>query len=52
MITGMEHAGLSVVDLDRSVAFYRDLLGFEVLRILDCKILELRQTPEGDSESE
>lgn len=36
MITGMDHGGLSVADLDRSTAFYRDLLGFEVLRILDC----------------
>jgi 2-keto-3-deoxy-L-rhamnonate aldolase RhmA/catechol 2,3-dioxygenase-like lactoylglutathione lyase family enzyme len=27
---GMHHVGLSVVELERSLAFYRDLLGFEV----------------------
>ena len=41
MIVGIEHIGLSVADLDRSLAFYRDLMGFELLRVLDC-------TPEGD----
>lgn len=41
MIEGIDHIGLSVTDLERSLAFYRDLLGFEVLRILDC-------TAEGD----
>jgi catechol 2,3-dioxygenase-like lactoylglutathione lyase family enzyme len=29
-ITGAHHAGLTVRDLDRSIAFYRDLLGFEL----------------------
>jgi catechol 2,3-dioxygenase-like lactoylglutathione lyase family enzyme len=35
MIKGLEHAALSVADLERSIAFYRDLLGFEVIRIID-----------------
>jgi catechol 2,3-dioxygenase-like lactoylglutathione lyase family enzyme len=30
-ITGLAHTGLTVVNLERSLAFYRDLLGFEVL---------------------
>jgi lactoylglutathione lyase len=31
MITGLDHVGFSVADLDRSVAFYRDLLGMQLL---------------------
>lgn len=30
-ITGARHAGVTVSDLDRSLTFYRDQLGFEVL---------------------
>lgn len=30
MLVGFEHIGMSVSDLDRSVAFYRDLLGLTV----------------------
>ena len=30
-ITRAHHMGLQVADLDRSVAFYRDILGFEVI---------------------
>jgi catechol 2,3-dioxygenase-like lactoylglutathione lyase family enzyme len=30
-ITGILHTGLTVSDLDRSVAFYRDLLGLELI---------------------
>jgi catechol 2,3-dioxygenase-like lactoylglutathione lyase family enzyme len=41
VITGIEHVGLSVADLERSLAFYRDLMGFELLRILECD-------PDGD----
>ncbi len=36
MIEALEHAALSVADLDRSLAFYRDLLGFSVNRVLEC----------------
>lgn len=36
MIHGIDHTALSVAVLDRSLAFYRDLLGFELLRVLDC----------------
>ncbi len=32
MITGMSHVGISVVDLERSIAFYRDLLGMSLIQ--------------------
>jgi len=32
MITGMSHVGISVVDLDRSIVFYRDLLGMSLIQ--------------------
>ena len=35
MIRGMEHAALSVHDLERSIAFYTNLLGMEVTRIIE-----------------
>lgn len=35
MIKGIEHAGLSVSDLERSIAFYRDIMGLEVIRVLE-----------------
>lgn len=31
MLKGMNHVGVSVSNLDRSIAFYRDLLGMEVV---------------------
>ena len=30
-VSGILHTGLTVSDLDRSIAFYRDLLGLEVI---------------------
>ena len=30
-VARLHHTGLTVTDLDRSIAFYRDLLGFEVV---------------------
>ena len=35
MITQLEHTALSVADLDRSLAFYRDLLGFQLARLIE-----------------
>ncbi len=35
MITGLEHAALSVSDLDRSLTFYRDRLGMAVVRVIE-----------------
>lgn len=35
MITGLAHAAITVSDMARSLAFYRDLLGFPVLRTKD-----------------
>ena len=36
MITNIDHVALSVADLERSLEFYRDIIGFEVVRILEC----------------
>jgi methylmalonyl-CoA/ethylmalonyl-CoA epimerase len=30
-----DHAGISVGDLEASIAWYRDLLGFELMRVVD-----------------
>lgn len=30
-----DHAGISVGDLEASIAWYRDMLGFELLRVVD-----------------
>ena len=35
VLDGFDHVGVTVRDLDRSLAFYRDLLGLEVLRRRD-----------------
>ena len=43
MITGFNHSGFVVKDIDKMVAFYRDLLGLTVLRDVDSKA-----PPEGD----
>ncbi|MCP4405059.1 MAG: hypothetical protein GY801_48130 [bacterium] len=36
MITKIDHVALSVANLERSTAFYADLIGFTVERILEC----------------
>src|SRR5689334_1167130 len=33
MVTGIDHAGITVSSLERSLAFYRDLLGLRVIEI-------------------
>lgn len=35
MIEGLEHTGLRVADLERSVVFYRDVMGLQIIRILE-----------------
>lgn len=35
MIQRLDHAAISVSDLDRSIAFYRDHLGFHVDRVIE-----------------
>ena len=35
MILGLGHVGLGVSDLERSLEFYRDFLGMEVIMELD-----------------
>ena len=35
MIQSLDHPALSVADLESSLAFYRDLLGFSVVRIIE-----------------
>ncbi len=36
MITNIDHVALSVTDLEKSIAFYQDIIGFEVVRVLEC----------------
>jgi catechol 2,3-dioxygenase-like lactoylglutathione lyase family enzyme len=33
MITGQVHTGITVSDLDKSIAFYRDILGFKLIKV-------------------
>ena len=35
MITSLEHVALSVSDLDRSIVFYRDILGLKLDRVFE-----------------
>lgn len=35
MLRGVHHAGVTVANLDRSLAFYRDLLGLEVFAVAE-----------------
>jgi lactoylglutathione lyase len=36
MIRGIEHVALSVADLERSLAFYRDVMKLQLIRIIEC----------------
>lgn len=36
MIIRIDHIALSVKDMDRSLVFYRDIIGLEVVRVLKC----------------
>jgi glyoxylase I family protein len=36
MLIGLEHVALSVSNLERSIDFYRDLLGLKLTRIIEC----------------
>jgi catechol 2,3-dioxygenase-like lactoylglutathione lyase family enzyme len=36
MTQGIEHVGLSVSDLERSIGFYRDVIGFSLARVMEC----------------
>ena len=50
-ITRAHHTGLQVADLDRSVAFYHDILGFEIIFAWNPKapyIGELTGYPDAD----
>jgi catechol 2,3-dioxygenase-like lactoylglutathione lyase family enzyme len=31
----LRHTGITVTDIDESIEFYRDILGFEIIRIMD-----------------
>lgn len=37
MITKLEHTALSVADIGRSLCFYRDILGFKVIRTIEAR---------------
>ena len=50
-VAGIYHTGLSVSDLDRSIAFYRDLLGLELVAQWDSSQPYLRTVvgfPDGE----
>jgi catechol 2,3-dioxygenase-like lactoylglutathione lyase family enzyme len=36
-VTATAHTGVTVSDIDRSIAFYRDVLGFEVTDKINCR---------------
>jgi catechol 2,3-dioxygenase-like lactoylglutathione lyase family enzyme len=36
VIKGLEHTALSVSDLERSIAFYRDVIGMTLARVIEC----------------
>ena len=37
MITNLEHTALSVANMEQSLRFYRDLLGFKVIRTIELR---------------
>ena len=43
MVIGLNHAGVVVKDLEKAVAFYRDVIGLEVMERLDRTGPELDQ---------
>lgn len=36
MIEKVDHTALSVENLERSIEFYRDIIGYEVIRVAEC----------------
>jgi catechol 2,3-dioxygenase-like lactoylglutathione lyase family enzyme len=52
VITGLHHASYCVASLDRSIAFYRDLLGFEVEWRVDADQSSAIRTQVGYPEAE
>lgn len=43
MIIGQEHTGICVSDLDRSIAFYRDVMGFTMIKREEPKATRARK---------
>ncbi|MGI6083599.1 MAG: VOC family protein [Limnochordia bacterium] len=52
MISKVEHIGIMVSDLDRSIAFYRDVLGLELIERLKNNTAEIAFFKVGDVEIE
>ena len=48
MIQGFSHVGIGVSDIERSVTFYREVLGFEVLYRMDFEGNEVAATMEQE----
>jgi len=42
MVGRIYHVGLTVSDLDRSIAFYRDILGLELIQFVDNKVNQMQ----------
>ena len=47
MVTGFNHSGFVVSDMDAMVRFYRDALGLEVVREVDSVVTEHGVVPDG-----